>query len=135
MKLSSLAGVTQREVYARVAAARVVRVPDRSARSADRRATLLEKRAQHRAVAMRLVLAIAADREISLVGERGEEVEGVPRRRLVHLGAEAAQERLPFLRRPCRLGARHEIGAGRKIGVPDVEPVIRGIALLAHPPR
>src|SRR5579885_1596757 len=70
------------------------RSPDGAANATPRpsiggqlRALLAQQRTQHRAVAMRLVLAIAADREIRCVRKRREQRDRVAVLRGRHLGA------------------------------------------------
>jgi hypothetical protein len=69
--------------------ARGVRNPDRiEALLAELRAALREKLAQDRAMATRLILAVAANREIGVLRERRQKVERAPGDRGVHLGPE-----------------------------------------------
>ena len=67
----------------------------RSKPSIDRRAALRQQFAQHRAVAVVLVLAIAAEREGGLVRQRGQQVQQMAGLGLLHLGVELALERGP----------------------------------------
>src|SRR5690606_30388256 len=69
---------------------------------------------------MVLVLAVAADGEIRGVGERGEQVEVVPRGGLRHLGPVLPLERVPLARRPGLLRLFHGFRAGREVREPDV---------------
>ena len=80
------------------------------------------------------VLAIAAYGKMSIAREGGQQVEGPSRGRLVHLCPEGSDEGIPFLLGPRCLGPRDQRGAGRKVGIPDVEPVFGRKAFLAHAP-
>lgn len=69
----------------------------------DFRPALHQQRPQHRPMAMRLILAIAPDRQMGLVRQRGQHVEQSRGIAFVHLGAEAAHECVPSLLVVCRL--------------------------------
>src|SRR5262245_25680025 len=69
---------------------------ERVARSTDRRAAFSQEFAKNRSVTPRFVLAVAADREVRLMRESREQIEGSPRRRFVHLRTEGPQKSLPL---------------------------------------
>src|SRR5690606_28103681 len=79
---------------------------------ADARAVPGQQFAQDRAMAMRLVLAVTADREIAVLRQRREQGQRVPVLRRCHLGAVAAGEIGPFGRRPGRLCQLYQPGTG-----------------------
>jgi hypothetical protein len=85
-----------------------VRNPDRAqANLAPRSAS--SARSTER-LAMGLVLAIAADREVARMRQRRQQVERMTRRRLRHLGLESAGEAGPVLLALGGLGLRHQFG-------------------------
>src|SRR5581483_1919121 len=94
-----------------------------------------EQLSQHRAVAVRLVLAIAADREIRRVRERREHIEQVIALGTLHFGAIFTYELLPLGggRRVQR--KLHDFRAWREIRQPHVVPVLRGVTRLRHAAR
>lgn len=88
---------------------------------ADIGATIGEQLAEDRAMAAGLVLAIAADGEVCLVGEGGEQVEEVGRFRLLHLGAKFPLEGLPAAGVVAGFqGNSHQAGRGRQRRQPDI---------------
>src|SRR5262245_51190346 len=77
-------------------------------------------------MAAALVGAIAADREIRRLRQRGEQVEQMPRFRPLHLTTIAADELLPALGIiQRRLRALEQCLAWRDVGQPDVVEVAR----------
>src|SRR5215813_5502876 len=88
-------------------------------------AALGEKRAQHRAMAARLVLAVAADREVRVARECREYVEGARAIRLRHLRAVLPEERPLLLVGAGYEAHLHRLDARREIGKPDVVPIVR----------
>src|SRR6476660_422728 len=103
--------------------------------SCELRAALCEQRAQDRPVAARLVVAVAADREVGGVRKLREQVD---RARVVgarHLCAVLADEDLPPLRRRRLLPDLQRRDAGRQVRIPDVIPIVGGKALLRDSAR
>ena len=86
-------------------------------------------------MAVRLVLAIAAEREIDLVRQRGDQVERVAVVGRSHLGAVLAEKFRPVLRRLRRVRELHRLRLRPEIGIPHVEPVLRGIFGFRHAAR
>ena len=104
-------------------------------RLVERRAAIRQQLAKHGAMATRLVLAVAAEREVGPKRERGEKVQRAAGRPFGHLGFEGADEGIPFRGRAGGLALRHQPGAGRQVRIPDVEPVVGGVAFLADAAR
>src|SRR3990167_1352708 len=94
-----------------------------------------EKCAQHRAVAVRFVLAIAAHGEVGVLRHPCQQRQGVAVVRRGHLGAVLALEGSPLLGRGGGLGLLDGLGARGQVGVPDVVPVLRRELLLGHAAR
>lgn len=92
----------------------------------DLRPPLRAERAQQRAMTSRVVLAVAPHREIGVVRQRREQVEGARIIRFRHLRAEPAEVGLPVAVRGCALAGLHGLHARRKVRVPDVVPVAAG---------
>src|SRR5262249_33347494 len=92
---------------------------------------------QHRAMATRLVLAEAADRDGRCAGECGEEVDDVAGRRLFQFPAIRVEEAAADLWIvEARLADRsQQLRAGRNDGKPDVEVVVFLPAAARHPAR
>src|SRR5262245_51091176 len=86
----------------------------------DPRPALQEQLPQDRAVAARLVRAIAADGEARRPRERRQEVERAARLGLPHLGAEAAHEGLPRRRGIRALGLLEQRGRRGEVREPHV---------------
>src|SRR5262249_47489719 len=84
---------------------------------------------------MRFVFAVAADREARCVRERGEELEVVLRRRLLHLGAVLLHERAPRGRRLRTEPELHGREARREVRKPDVVEVSLRELRLRHSAR
>src|SRR5882724_1378095 len=100
------------------------------------RAVLHEQLAQDRAMALVLALAVAADREVRLVGQPGEELERALTRGLPHLAPVALHVAAPARgRERLRERPTHQLRARRQLRVPDVEEIAAGIVGLAHAPR
>src|SRR5262249_14803798 len=90
-------------------------------RHADVRSRLCQDLAQHGPVAPRLVFAVAADAEVGLLRQRGEEREQALRRRRAHLGAEAPRELRPARVAPrFRDRPRQERAARREVRRPQI---------------
>src|SRR5690606_13500974 len=98
-------------------------------------ALLAKKLPKHRTVAVRLVLAITAHREVRVVRQRGEQLDGVRVLRLRHLRAGLPGERRPLGRRRGLLRLLHRLDARRQVRKPDVVPVARRELRLRHAPR
>jgi hypothetical protein len=86
-------------------------------------------------MAARFILAVAAKGEISRVGQRREEVKGMPWGRLVHLFPEGAGESAPVFVGSGRLGVSHEFPAWGQNWIPDVEPIFYGVTALRNSTR
>ncbi|KGC59597.1 hypothetical protein DM75_3317 [Burkholderia mallei] len=86
-------------------------------------------------MAVRLVLAIATDREIRRRRQRGEHIEHPARVAVLHLGAELARERLPIGIGLRRLRFGDEFGARRQRRQPDVVKVARRELVFRHAAR
>src|SRR5262245_19945709 len=96
---------------------------------------LLKQLAQQRAVAARLIHAIAADREIGGRRQGGEQAQQA---RLVggrHLGAIAPRVGGPALRSVGRQPQLHQRRAGRQLRQPEIVEVARRELGFAHAPR
>ena len=94
-----------------------------------------EQLAQHRAVAAGLVLAVAADGDVGLVRERGDQLEQVTSLRRRHLLAVVADERRPL---PLGLGVERpgdQLLTGGELGQPGVVEVPPGELAPGHPAR
>src|SRR5687768_12480243 len=98
--------------------------------SSESCAMLGQQLAQDRAVAARLVIAVAADGKVRIERQRREKCEQALGRRGLHLAAIGAGEARPVL-----LRARHQPGARREIGQPDVVVVAARVIGLAHAAR
>src|SRR5258705_12017130 len=99
----------------------------------DTRAVFGEQLAQDRAVAARLVCAVAADREARVARERGEQVERAPVLRRPHFGAVRARERAPLALSSGGLPGLQRRLARREVREPDVVEVTRRQLCLLHP--
>ena len=103
--------------------------------SDDVGAALGEQCAQHRAVAARLVGAIATHGQVGPVRKRREQIEHAARLRGFHLGRERALERRP---RACVVGALCPLEqrlARREVGQPHVVEIALGELPLRHAAR
>src|SRR5947209_4768856 len=78
-----------------------------------------------------LLLAIAAKREIGTFRKRGQKIERTACGRFVHLLPEATGEDVPLLLGSTRLPLRHQLRFRRELRIPDIEPILLGVALLA----
>src|ERR1039457_297250 len=101
----------------------------------DLRALLGQQRAQDRAMAVRLVFAVATDREVRMMRERCEQIESPAVLGGRHLGPVFLQKSEPLTRSRSRLAGLHGFEAGRKVGKPHVIPVLRCKSGLGHTPR
>src|SRR5262249_27752764 len=99
------------------------------------RAALLQQLAKNRTVAASLVFAVAADRQVGAMRERRQQIERPSCRRRIHLRFEGADKAFPFSLSHCRLALRHQRRAGREVGIPDIEPVVARVAVLANSAR
>src|SRR5262245_20605699 len=88
------------------------------------RAVLDQQLLQHRAVAMALVLAVTADREISAVRQHRKQSQIVLGRRLFHLRLVSLYERVPLPWRICRQPELHCLEAWSQVREPHVIPVL-----------
>ena len=96
--------------------------------SSEPRVPLREQFSQDRTMTTRLVLAIAADREVGPVRQRSQRVENVTGVRLLHLSAVTPDERLPRTFRVAGESDRNKLRTRRQIRKPDVVPVVRRLA-------
>src|SRR3954471_4497089 len=96
-------------------------------------AALAQQFLEERAVATRLVLAVAAHRHIRGVRQARQQLEDSLRRGLRHLGAITLAEEGPALIVE-RLGRReaHQARARRELGKPEIEIVALRIVSLLH---
>src|SRR5258705_1770137 len=106
-----------------------------TSRRREPRPVLHEQLAQDRAMALVLALAVAADREVRLVGQPCEELERALTRGLPHLAPVALRVAAPARgRERLRERPAHQLRARRQLRVPDVEEIAAGIVGLAHAP-
>lgn len=88
---------------------------------------------QNRAMTAGFFLAVAADGEVCLVGQRGEQVKEMRGLRLLHLSAKLSLEGLP---RACVIagaeGQSNQVRSGRQCGEPDVVEVAPGEVCFGH---
>src|SRR5688500_15581361 len=98
--------------------------------SSESCAMLGEQLAQDGAMAALRVFAVAANREIRVRRQRGEEADQAIGRRRLHLAAIRLGEARPVL-----LRLRHQPGAGREIGQPQVVIIAPRVIGLAHAAR
>src|SRR5690606_17438215 len=107
----------------------------RPERSGHRGAGVRKQLTQHRAMTARRVLAVAADREVRVLAERGEELDEVSGRGSGHLLAIGPLERPPLLVRLGMERTRHEALARTELREPRVIEVAGGELDLRDAPR
>jgi hypothetical protein len=108
----------------------VYATPDRRTRvsSSGKAGTAFGKQLpQDRSVASTLVVAIASDRKISSMGERGQKIENLSSVRSIHFRSEPPPKIGPRSFVVRRLAFFHECLTGRKIGQPNVVKILLGI--------
>lgn len=114
------------------------RQPNGSARSVfsgDRGATLQQQFPQHRTVAAGFILAVAADREIGVLRQSGEQIKQSPGMRAAHFGAVTAHEMCPLGFAGSVQTDTDGLCARGKVRAPHVVPVLRRELALGHAPR
>src|SRR5689334_18666443 len=122
---------TSREGFRWPADWRPVRNPD----LAELGAAVLQELAKHRPVTAGFIFAIAANRQVRVVRESRQQIKRPPRHRQIHLRFEGANKALPFGCRDRSQGLRHQLRAGGKVRIPDIEPVVGRKAFLANAAR
>src|SRR6185369_3168632 len=85
-------------------------------------------------MAVLLIFTVAADREVSLVGQPGEQFNGMSILGRSHLGAVLLDKRCPLSRCFGFLPLLHCFDARGQVGKPHVIPILRGELSLWHPP-
>src|SRR6185503_12642674 len=97
---------------------------------------LAQQLAQNRAVAARLVLAVATDGEVRMLGKPCEELEQALRRRDFHLACVSFPVAAPARIRPgLRDGPAEQLLAGRKLRKPHVVIVAPRVIAFLHTAR
>src|SRR4029453_3484349 len=95
---------------------------------------LFQERAQHRAVAALLVLAVATHREACFEGKRREQPQEADLLGRRHLRAISLLEPGPSPRLIRCLRELHEPAAGGELMKPDVVPILRRVPTLGYAP-
>jgi hypothetical protein len=98
-------------------------------------ALLGEQCSKYRTMAMRFALAVAADREVGLVRQRGKQLDGVAVVRRRHFRTVLPGEGAPLGGRLGRLPELHGFDAWGKVREPYVVPIARGELGLWNTPR
>src|SRR3990172_9182649 len=86
-------------------------------------------------MAMRLVFAVATDREVRMLRQRCEQLDCPAALRVCHLGPVFPGKCEPFTWGRGRLARLHGFDAGREVGKPHVIPVLRCEIGLGHTSR
>ncbi len=101
----------------------------------DLRTALEEQFAQHGAVAMGFIGAIASDREIGLMRQRRQQIERMPRARRGHFAPVLSCESAPVPCGSCGQRPLEQFLAWRQRRQPHIVKILRGVLGLENAPR